>query len=86
MKPKEIANILSDYLEEGTTPKGVKVQSLFSYLSSSQKRTVANNIAKAYGSYLEEEKKQIELRKKKKKEIAELKKKAKELGLKITEA
>jgi len=86
MKPKEIANLFSEYLEEGTTPKGAKIQSFFTHLTSSQKRIVANNIAKAYGSYLEEEKKQSELRKKKKKEIAEIKRKAKELGLVISEA
>lgn len=86
MKPKEIAALFSEYMEEGTTPKGLKIQSFFSYLDSSQKRVVANNIAKAYKTYTEEEKEKEELRKKKKKEISDLKKKAKQLGLKITEA
>lgn len=86
MKPKEIANLFSDYLEEGSTPKGVKIQSFFSNLASSQKRVVANNIAKAYESHIEEEKKLAEFRKNKKKEIADLKRKAKELGLVISEA
>lgn len=86
MKPKEIANLFSDYMEESTTPKGVKIQAFFSHLSSSQKRIVAKNISKAYGSFLEEEKAKVELRNKKKKEIAELKKKAKALGLTLSES
>ncbi|PHQ86045.1 MAG: hypothetical protein COB65_01610 [Thalassobium sp.] len=86
MKPKKIANLFSDYIEEGTTPKGVKIQSFFSHLSSSQKAVVAKNISKAYASHLEEEKEKSDTRKKKKKEISELKRKAKELGLIISEA
>lgn len=86
MKPKEISDLFADYLEEGSTPKGVKIQSFFSHLTSSQKRIVANNIAKAYESHLEEEKEKAELREKKKKEIAEIKRKAKELGLVVSEA
>lgn len=86
MKPNEIAQIFSKYLEEGTTAKGIKVQSFFSRLSPSQKRLVARNISKAYATFLEEEKAKSDLRKKKKKEISDLKRKAKELGLVISEA
>jgi hypothetical protein len=86
MKPKEIANIFSSYIEEGTTPKGVKIQSFFSHLTSSQKAIVAKNISKAYASYLQEEKEKSDIRKKKKNEISKLKRKAKEFGLIITEA
>lgn len=86
MKPNEIASLLSEYLEEGTTPKGMKIQSLFGHLTTSQKRTVANNIAKAYALHLEEEMAKEEIKKEKKKEISELKKKAKELGFIISEA
>jgi hypothetical protein len=85
MSPSEIANEFVAYLEEGTTPKGTKVQSFFSHLSSSQKRLVAKNIAKAYSTHVKEESEMIEMRKKMKKEISELKKKAKELGLIISE-
>ena len=84
MKPKEISKIFSGYIEEGTTPKGVKIQSFFSHLTSSQKGVFAKNIAKAYTSFLEEEKEMSDLRKKRKKDISELKKKAKELGLTIS--
>lgn len=86
MKPIEIANLFSDYIEEGTTPKGVKIQSFFNHLTSSQKAIVAKNVSKAYASHLEDEKQKADLRKMKKKEIAEIKKKAKELGLVISEA
>lgn len=86
MKPKEIANQFSEYIEDGTTPKGVKIQSFFSHLTPAQKRIVAKNISKAYASFLEEEKEKADMRKKKKKEITELKKKAKELGLTISQA
>jgi uncharacterized membrane protein len=86
MKPKEFASVFSDYMENSTTPKGVKIQSFFGHLSSSQKRVVAQNVAKAYTSFLEEEKQNAELQKKQKKEIAELKKRAKALGLTITNA
>ncbi len=86
MKPNEIANTFSEYLEEGTTAKGLKVQSFFNHLTSSQKRIVANNINKSYASYLEDEKAKADMRKKKKKEITELKRKAKELGLTISES
>ncbi len=86
MKPNEIAKLFSDFIEEGTTAKGVKIKSFFSRLPDNQKRTVANNIAKAYDTYLKEEKVKSDLRKKKKKEIAELKRKAKELGLTISES
>jgi uncharacterized membrane protein len=85
VKPNDIAKSFSEYMEEGTTPKGTKVQSFFSHLSPAEKRVVANNISKAYATYLLEEKAKAELRKKKKKEINELKKKAKELGLKIVD-
>lgn len=84
MKPNEIAKQFATYLDEGTTAKGVKVQSFFGHLSPAQKRLVAKNISKAYASHLQEEKDKFELRKKKKKEISELKRKAKELGLKIS--
>ncbi len=85
MKPKEIAHLFSEYLEEGTTPKGVKIQSFFQHLETSQKRVFASNIQKAFAAHLEDEKKKSALRKEKKKEIAEIKKKAKELGLVISE-
>jgi TRAP-type mannitol/chloroaromatic compound transport system substrate-binding protein len=85
MKPNEIAKLFSEFIEEGTTAKGVKVKSFFNGLPDSQKRIVANNIAKAYATYQEEEKAKADLRKRKKKEIAELKRKAKELGLTISE-
>jgi hypothetical protein len=85
MKPNEVAKIFSDFLEEGTTAKGVKIQSFFNRLSNAQKRIVANNVSKAYAKFVEEEKAKSELKKKKKKEIAELKKKAKELGLTVSE-
>lgn len=32
MKPAEIANIFTEYIEEGTTPKGLKVQAFFNQL------------------------------------------------------
>ena len=86
MKPKEIASVFSEYIEEGTTPKGVKILSFFSHLTSSQKRLVAQNISKAYASFLEEEKEQAELRQKKKKEISEIKRRAKALGLTVTDS
>lgn len=86
MKPKEIASVFSEYIEEGTTPKGSKIISFFSHLTSSQKRLVARNISKAYASFLEEEKEKAELKQKKKKEIAELKRKAKALGLTISDS
>ena len=85
MKPSEIANVFTEYIEEATTPKGVKIQSFFNQLTDSHKRIVANNIAKAYAAHLEVEKAQLELRKKNKKEISELRKKAKALGLNIVE-
>ncbi len=80
-----MAETFSEYMEEGTTPKGVKVKSFFSHLSPAEKRLVANNVSKAYASFLHEEKAKAEARKKKKKEISDLKKKAKELGLKIVD-
>lgn len=86
MKPRELAGIFSDYMEESTTPKGQKVMSFFSHLSASQKRVVAKNVAKAYTSFLEEEKQKAEMQLQRKKEIADLKKKAKALGLTITVA
>ena len=86
MKPIEIAKHFSAYLEEGTTGKGIKIQSFFSHLTASEKRIVAQNVAKAYAGYLQDEKAKADLRKKKKKEIIELKKKAIELGLVISEA
>lgn len=86
MKPTEIAKLFTEYLEESTTPKGIKIQAFFSHLNSSEKRIVSNNIAKAYATFLQEEKELAERRKKNKKEIAELKKKAKELGLIVSEA
>lgn len=86
MKPNEIAKLFSDYMEEGTTPKGVKIQSFFSHLTSSQKAAVAKNISRAYASHVEDETKRASIRKEKKKEIAEIKKKAKELGLVVSEA
>jgi hypothetical protein len=85
MKPNEIATLFSEYIEEGTTPKGMKVQSFFSHLSSSQKRLLAKNISKFYASYLQAEKDKSNLQSKNKKEISELKKRAKELGLIISE-
>jgi hypothetical protein len=48
MKPNEIAKLFSEFIEEGTSAKGVKIKSFFSRLPDSQKRIVANNIAKAY--------------------------------------
>lgn len=83
MKPSEIAKVFTEYIEEATTPKGVKVQSFFNQLADSQKRIVANNIAKAYAAHLKVEKAQFESAKKNKKEISELKKKAKALGLNV---
>ena len=85
MKPKEIASVFSNYIEEGTTPKGTKIQSFFNHLPNSQKRLVAQNISRAFASHLEDEKVKQELRKKKKQEISELKKRAKELGLIVSE-
>lgn len=85
MKPNEIATLFSEYLEEGSTPKGTKIQSFYGHLTSSQKRLVANNIAKSYSSHVEAEGQKAELLIVKKKEISELKKKAKELGLVISE-
>lgn len=86
MKPNEISKLFSEFIEEGTTAKGVKIKSFFTRLPDSQKRIVANNIAKAYATYLKDEKAKSDLRKKKKKEIGELKKRAKELGLTISES
>ena len=86
MKPNEIASIFSKYIEEGTTPKGVKIQSFFSYFTSSQKRLIAQNVSKAYVSFLEEEKEKAEIRQTMKKEIAEIKRRAKALGLTITDS
>ena len=80
-----MANAFSDFMEEGTTPKGIKVQAFFGHLTDSEKRLVANNISKAYANFLHEEKAKAEQRKKKKKEISALKKKAKELGLRLVE-
>ena len=85
MKPSEIANVFSEYIEEATTPKGTKIQSFFNQLTDSHKRVVANNIAKAYAAYQESEKAKVALRKKNKKEVSELKKKAKALGLSLVE-
>jgi peptidyl-tRNA hydrolase len=85
MKPKEIASIFTDYIEQGTTPKGIKIQSFFGHLPISQKRLVAQNISKAFEAHQEEEKEKLELRKKKKQEISKLKKRAKELGLIVSE-
>ena len=85
MKPNEIATLFSEYLEEGTTPKGMKVQSFFSHLSSSQKRLLANNISKSYALNLQAEKEKAILQSEKKKEISQLKKRAKELGLVVSE-
>ncbi len=86
MKPNEIAKLFSEYLESGTTAKGVKIKSFFNYLPTAQKRLVAKNIEKANASFLQEEKHKSDLRKRQKKEISDLKKKAKELGLVISEA
>ena len=86
MKPKEIATLFLDYIEEGTTPKGIKIQSFFSHLPTSQKRLVAQNISKSFASHQEEEKAKLELRNKKKQEISNLKKRAKELGFIISES
>jgi len=85
MKPTDIAKAFREYMEEGSTPKGIKIQSFFGHLSDSEKRLVANNISKAYAAFLLEEKKRAEQRKSKKKEISALRKKAKELGLKLVE-
>ena len=84
MKPNEIATLFSQYLEEGTTSKGMKVQSFFSHLSSSQKRLLANNISKSYALNLQADKEKAILQSEKKKEISQLKKRAKELGLIIS--
>lgn len=86
MKPNELAKAFSSYIEEGTTPKSVKIQSFFAHLTPAEKQLLAKNISKAYASFLEEEKEMAEMRKEKRKEINELKKKAKELGLILTEA
>lgn len=85
MKPSEIADVFAEYMEESTTPKGTRIQSFFNQLTDSNKRTVANNIAKAYAAHQESEKEKSELRKKNKKEISALKKKAKALGLMVVE-
>ena len=85
MKPAEIATQFAQYIEEGTTPKGVKVQSFFNNLPASQMRVVANNIAKAYEAHQKAEAERAEMMKKRKTEISELKKKAKELGLVLSE-
>ncbi len=85
MKPAEVAKIFSEYIEEGSTPKGTKVQSFFNNLPPAHMRIVANNVSKAFEVYLKAEEEKAEMRKKRKKEIIELKKKAKELGLVISE-
>jgi peptidyl-tRNA hydrolase len=85
MKPAEIAKLFADYIEQGTTPKGLKVQSFFNQLPDSQKKAVANNVSKAFEAYQKAEEEKAEMRKKRKKEIAELKKKAKELGLTLVD-
>ncbi len=86
MKASEIANVFTEYMEESTTPKGVKIQSFFNQLTDSNKRIVANNIAKAYTEHQDAEKERAEMKKKNKKEISELKKKAKALGLSVVES
>jgi hypothetical protein len=80
MKPSEIAKLFADYIEQGTTPKGVKIQSFFKNLPDAQKRVVAKNITKAFNAHLTAEKEMAEMQNKRKKEISELRKKAKELG------
>ena len=77
--------VSTDYIEEGTTPKEIKIQSFFGHLPISQKRLVARNISKALAAQQEKEKDKQELSKKKKKEISKLKKRAKELGLIVSE-
>ena len=85
MKARELAQVFTTFIEEGTTPKGVKIKAFFNQLSASEKRLVANNISKAYAAHLEEEKVKSELREKKKKEISDLKKRAKALGMTLVE-
>jgi len=85
MKPAEVAKLFTEYIGQGTTPKGLKIQSFFNQLPDSQKRVVANNISKAFEAYVKDEKEKAEMRNKRKKEISELKKKARELGLILTE-
>lgn len=85
MRPSEIAKLFAEYIEEGSTPKGTKVQSFFGNLNVSQKRLLANNVAKSYAQFQQEEKEKAEMHKQKKKEISELKKRAKELGLVLSE-
>ncbi|MCH2213583.1 MAG: hypothetical protein MK086_00275 [Flavobacteriales bacterium] len=85
MKPTDMAKSFSNFMEEGTTPKGIKVQAFFGHLTDSEKRLVANNVSKAYASFLHDEKAKAEQRKKQKKEISSLRKKAKELGLRLVE-
>lgn len=85
MRPAEIAKVFNEFIEQGTTPKGMKIQSFFNQLPDSQKRVVAKNINKAFEAFKKDEQEKVELRKQRKKEISELKKKAKELGLVLSE-
>ncbi len=85
MKPVEMAKLFSEYLNEGTTPKGVKVQSFFQRLEDKDKKVVSNNVKRAFEAHLKEQKERADILKKKKKEVNDLKKRAKELGLKIVD-
>ena len=85
MRPAEIAKLFNEYMEQGTTPKGMKIRSFFNQLPDAQKRVVAKNINKAFEAYKKEEQAKVEMRKQRKKEISDLKKKAKELGLVLSE-
>lgn len=84
MKPVEVAKLFAEYIEQGTTPKGLKIQSFFNQLPDSQKRVVANNVSKAFDLHQKAQKEKVEMQAKRKKEISELKKKAKELGLTLS--
>jgi hypothetical protein len=83
MKPADMAKAFTNYLNDGTTPKGMKVKSFFGQLDDSEKKIVMNNIVKAFGEYQKEQKAKAELLKQKKSEVSALKKRAKELGLKV---
>ncbi len=85
MKPAEIANVFSQYIEEGTTPKSKKVESFFNNLPPKQMGIVAKYVAKSYDSYTKQEEARAEMRKAQKKEISALKKKAKELGFTLSQ-
>lgn len=81
--PKEMASTFSQFINEASTPKGIKVQAFFNHLDDSDKRVIYNNVSKAYETHQANIKAQSERLKEKKKEVSDLKKRAKELGFKL---